>query len=116
VARLCSEHPARRFGQYPTKGAIRVGSDADLTIVDMDRQNTFKSPDMASKSGHSSWDGLSTQGMPTHTIVRGTVVMEEEAVLIEPGFGQFLPGTAARAPQPPLAAPEAAVSVSERTS
>ena len=41
LAELVATNPARRFGIYPQKGAIRVGSDADLTFVDPDRDWTF---------------------------------------------------------------------------
>ncbi len=36
IAELTSENPARIYGLYPEKGTIRVGSDADLTLVDLD--------------------------------------------------------------------------------
>jgi dihydroorotase-like cyclic amidohydrolase len=37
---VCSENPARLFGLYPTKGVLQVGSDADLVIVDPEKEAT----------------------------------------------------------------------------
>lgn len=96
VARLCSQAPAQRFGMYPRKGHISVAADADFTIVDMQKSNTFRREDMATRSGHTSWEGMRTRGMPVGTIVRGTVIAENGTVVAQPGTGRFMPGTAAR--------------------
>jgi dihydroorotase (multifunctional complex type) len=96
VARLCSRAPAERFGLYPRKGHISVGADADFTVVDMEKPNTFRRENMATRAGHTSWEGISTRGMPVATIVRGTVIVENAAVVGKPGFGQFMSGSAAR--------------------
>ena len=96
LVRLCSENPARIFGQFPHKGAIQEGSDADLTLVDMDRRATLTSADMHSKTGLTSWEGMEVTGMPVYTLVRGRVVMDHGNVLSESGFGKFVPGAGAR--------------------
>ncbi len=95
VARLCALHPAQRFGVYPRKGALEVGADADVTIVDMNAETTFRKEDMHTKSGHTSWEGMQVKGMPVYTIVRGGVVMDHGAILGNPGDGHFTPGIAA---------------------
>lgn len=96
LVRFCSENPARIFGQYPRKGAIQEGSDADLTIVDMDQSAVLTAADMHSKTGFTSWEGMAVRGMPVYTVVRGHVVMDHGKVLSEPGFGKFVPGVGAR--------------------
>ena len=39
--KVASENPARVWQMYPKKGAIRLGSDGDVTIVDMDKEVTI---------------------------------------------------------------------------
>ena len=96
VARLCARVPAQRFGLFPRKGHISVGADADFTVVDMNKPNLFTAANMATRAGHTSWEGIATRGMPVHTIVRGSMVVENGLVVGKPGSGKFQPGTAGR--------------------
>lgn len=93
---FCSENPARIFGIYPRKGTIQIDSDADFTIVDMNRRKKLTGKDMYTKSGITSWEGMGVTGMPVYTIVRGETVMRDGRILVQPGFGRFVPGKAAR--------------------
>jgi dihydroorotase-like cyclic amidohydrolase len=94
VARFAAEAPARRFGIFPRKGVIQPGADADLTLVDMRAKFRIETRDMLSKSGHSSWEGMSGQGLPKMTIVRGAVVAKDGKLVGSPGYGRFVSGTA----------------------
>jgi dihydroorotase (multifunctional complex type) len=88
--KLTSENAAKAFKFYPRKGAIQVGSDADLIIVDMKREETLTSEKMYTKHHWTAFEGRKVKGFPTHTIVRGTVVMEEGEILGKPGHGKFI--------------------------
>lgn len=94
VARLCAEAPARRFGQYPRKGVIACGSDADFTIIDMNKHSTFTRGDMATRSAHTSWEGVEVTAMPVYTIVRGQAVMDHGRITGVPGYGRMMKGMA----------------------
>jgi dihydroorotase-like cyclic amidohydrolase len=96
VAEYCSERPAKLFGQHPRKGAIRIGSDADLTIVDMNRPGVLTGRDMHSKVAYTSWEGMATTAAPVYTIVRGRVAMDHGRILAKPGDGALVEGVAAR--------------------
>lgn len=91
LIKVTSENPARIFGHYPQKGAIKIGSDADLTIIDMNRKGVFKVEDSYSRTGWTH-EGREYWGAPTHTIIRGNIVMEEGKVLANPGDGKFHSG------------------------
>lgn len=90
VIEMCSTAPAKRFGLYPDKGVIRVGSDADLVVIDLERQFTFSHEVAASKPGYSAYAGRVATGTPAMTILRGTVIAEEGEVKVDEGFGVFL--------------------------
>ncbi|MBW1737019.1 MAG: allantoinase AllB [Deltaproteobacteria bacterium] len=87
---LVCENPAKLFGIYPQKGTIQVGSDADLVIVDMNKEGVIDAQKFHSLHKHSPFDGLEIKGMPVLTMVRGKVVAEEGNVTGEPGYGKFV--------------------------
>jgi len=92
VTGLMSENVARLYGIYPRKGVIRVGSDADLVIVDMSKEVTIDRHKFQAKQKDAArlFDGYHIVGMPVVTIVRGTVVMRDGQVVGKPGYGQFI--------------------------
>ncbi|MBS1252948.1 MAG: L-hydantoinase [Anaerolineales bacterium] len=73
--RLASENAARAWGLYPDKGSLLVGTDADITIVDLDAPWTIDGGRLQSKSRVTPWDGFSGVGEPVTTVVRGSVLM-----------------------------------------
>ena len=90
VIELCCENPAKVFGFYPRKGAIRVGSDADFAIVDMDKKKTVIGSEIQAKCKWSPFDGWELHGLPVMTIVRGEVVMKDQQIVGKPGYGKFI--------------------------
>ncbi len=94
LVKVTSENSAKFFKIWPKKGALRIGSDADLTIIDLNKEDEIKKENMLSKCGYTPWDKYKVKGMPTHTIGRGTIVMDDGEVIGEPGHGEFVPGPA----------------------
>jgi dihydroorotase len=83
---MTSAGPNRLFG-LAGKGRVAVGYDADLTIVDLKRQETITDAWVASKAGWTPYDGVKVTGWPVGTIIRGnTVVWQGE--LVTPAVGQ----------------------------
>jgi dihydroorotase-like cyclic amidohydrolase len=74
--KLASENPAKVWQMYPKKGAIRVGSDGDVTVVDMEKEMTIDPNKLHSKNKPTPWGGWKVQGVPIYTIVRGHVQMK----------------------------------------
>lgn len=72
LVELCCVNPAKRFGL--PKGELRVGCDADLVVVDMNKQKTITRADVLSKCGWSPYEGFSLQGWPVMTFVKGRLV------------------------------------------
>ena len=66
--RLRSEMPARVFGLYPTKGAIQIGADADLVLVDMNKRWTIESDKLHSHSSGHPVCGIRGKGRCQHNV------------------------------------------------
>lgn len=90
IARIMSETPARLYGLYPRKGAIQVGSDADLVVIDMKRKEKITPESIISKGGWTMYDGMEIQGAPVMTFLGGELIYDHGKVLGQPGAGQFI--------------------------
>jgi dihydroorotase-like cyclic amidohydrolase len=75
--RATSEGPAKTWDMYPQKGAIRIGSDGDLTIVDLNKTGVVNDDELHSKNHVTPFDGDKLKGMPVGTIVRGSIIMKD---------------------------------------
>jgi dihydroorotase/allantoinase len=84
---LHSAMPARVWGLYPQKGSLRVGTDADIVVVDPDTEWTFDSGSLRSKGTVTPFDGERFHGAVSTTIVRGEVVYENGTVVGDAGWG-----------------------------
>lgn len=92
LAAVLSENTAKLYGLYPRKGSVLVGTDADFTIVDMNKVVTLHSEEFYSISKVSAFDGFTVKGFPVQTIVRGKTVMKDgELTCEEVSGGQFIP-------------------------
>jgi dihydroorotase len=77
LVRATSEGPAKTWGIWPQKGAIRLGSDGDLTIVDLDKEGVIREAELHSKNHITPFDGVPFKGAAVSTIIRGQVVVRD---------------------------------------
>jgi dihydropyrimidinase len=87
---VTSANAARLLGLFPRKGAIAVGSDADIVVFDPELTRTVEREHVQSNAGHSVYEGWSVTGWPVVTIRRGEVVYADGRVVGRPGSGQLL--------------------------
>jgi dihydropyrimidinase len=90
VVELTSANAARLFGLYPKKGALEIGSDADLVIVDLEREVKVDLRALNSVVDFSPYEGWVARGWADTTIAGGKVVYEKGEVVAERPRGRYL--------------------------
>jgi dihydropyrimidinase len=90
LARVLCENNATTYGIYPRKGAIQVGADADFALVDLEQERVVTAEYMQSAADWGLYDGWNVKGWPTHTIVRGEVVMQHGEIVGSPAHGRYI--------------------------
>lgn len=89
IVDLAAGEPARRFGLAPRKGAIAIGADADLAIVDPEREVAIAPELLLSAQPYTPFTGLRVRGWVTQTVLGGRVVYADGRVEGTPA-GRFL--------------------------
>lgn len=83
-------NPARIFNLAPAKGTLWPGSDGDVLIVDPDREFPLQADALASYADYTPYEGRLVKFGPTHTILRGHVIVEQGVFIGKPGTGKYL--------------------------
>lgn len=73
-------HNAARMYRMARKGAIAVGYDADLVVVDPELSRTVDAATLESFADYSPFEGMTLEGWPVATYVRGRLVMADGAI------------------------------------
>ena len=80
IPKIFSENAAKRFN-LENKGFIKEGYDADLVVIDLNKEGVFDIDTFYTKAEYSPFDGLSYKGKATMTIVNGEIVMENDILI-----------------------------------
>ena len=91
MATYCAERSAQLHGIWPRKGAIRVGSDADLLVLErgnfvFDQATIVDRPEMRWSAYH----GRPMRARVASTYLRGRLIWDGTTVLAQPGDGAFV--------------------------
>ena len=87
---VISTNPAKIFGLYPRKGTIAVGSDADIVLIDPNKDVVLSKEILHENVDYTPYEGMKLTGYPVLTLVRGKVVAKENKLLGEKGYGKFI--------------------------
>ncbi len=87
---ITSTNIAKVLNCYPRKGAIRVGSDADIVVWDPAKTKTITASAQVSAIDYNVFEGHAVKGLPRFTLTRGQVAVTDGALTSQEGHGQFV--------------------------
>jgi len=92
LVELGSTNPAKIFGCYPKKGGLEIGCDADIIVVDPEKEVplTWENLHYPPELDYSIYEGFVSRGWPICTIRRGEILVENGEFKGKKGSGQFL--------------------------
>jgi len=73
---LVSTNAAKIMGLYPRKGALVVGADADICVLDPTDKRVIRAADLH-EADYTPWEGRQMLAWPRLTLLRGKVVVED---------------------------------------
>lgn len=86
---MCT-NPAKIFGMYPQKGALIPGADADILIMDVEKEEVLTKENMKSTCDYCTYEGMKVKGTVNMVFSRGKLVAKDNEFLGEKGYGKFI--------------------------
>lgn len=84
VTRMCelmSTNPAKRYGMYPQKGVLEVGSDADIVIFSPNHEDVITWRKQIQNVDYTPYEGFKVKGQAKTVFVNGECVVEEGTIV-----------------------------------
>jgi len=85
-----STQAAKLFGLFPRKGAIQIGSDADLVIYDPTYRGKISAKTHHMNLDYNAFEGMELEGRPHIVTVRGKIAVRDGQFVGDPSRGKFL--------------------------
>ncbi len=90
LVRVCSTNVAKTFGLYPRKGVLLPGADADITIVDPDREFVVDEHFYHCQADFGIYEKYKLYGKASTTLLRGVVMVDNYETVGKPGIGRYV--------------------------
>jgi dihydropyrimidinase len=88
---VTSTNIAKILNVYPQKGSIAEGADADIVVLDPAKEKTIAAATQQSAIDYNVFEGKQVKGLPRFVLSRGKVVVDDGALKLQEGHGQYVP-------------------------
>lgn len=92
-AKLLSVNPAKIYGMYPQKGCLKVGSDADITVLNPNKKTKISIETQISKCDYSPFEGIYVNCSIDEVFLNGVHVVHNNKHLVKGGGTYVKRGT-----------------------
>ena len=89
VRYACTE-PAKVAGLYPQKGAVAEGADADLVILDPEKEWVMTTGKLHGNADYTCYEGMKIRGAVEQVLLRGKTIAKDGVFTGQRGDGRFL--------------------------
>lgn len=86
---LLSENVAKLFGMYPQKGALRVGSDADIVVWEKGIHSLIHAQTQLQNVDYTPFEGFEITGRPRHVLLGGEIAVRDSQICAR-GLGRYV--------------------------
>ena len=86
VMRMCelmATNPAKRYGMYPDKGILEVGSDADIVFFSPDYEGVITWSKQIQNVDYTPYEGFKIKGQAKTVFVNGECVVQDGTIVKE---------------------------------
>ena len=90
LVKYACTNPARIAGLYPKKGTLERGADADLVILDPEKEWTLTAGGMHGAGDYTCYEGMKMNGAVERVLLRGKTIAKDGVFTGERGDGQYL--------------------------
>ena len=87
---VTSANIARILNVFPRKGAVAVGSDADIVVWDPAATKTISAAKQKSRIDYNVFEGCQCKGLPRATLSRGRIAMLDGDLRAKAGDGKYI--------------------------
>ncbi|MAY31536.1 MAG: dihydropyrimidinase [Rhodovulum sp.] len=87
---VTSTNIAKILNCYPKKGAILVGADADIVVMDPSMKKTISADTQASAIDYNVFEGVEVSALPRYVLTRGYVAVDNGELKAKEGHGEFV--------------------------
>jgi allantoinase len=87
---LTSTNTAKIFGLFPRKGSLQPGADADIVVLDLEREWTITAEQLFYRHPQTPYLGGRVRGWIDHVLVRGHMIIRDGEVTGTPGYGRLI--------------------------
>ncbi|MDO4306260.1 MAG: dihydropyrimidinase [Eubacteriales bacterium] len=89
MCRLLSENAAKLYGLYPRKGAILPGSDADIAVIDPEKESVISAKTHAYHTDNNPFEGFAIRGCIDQVFLRGNLAVDG-GKLVKEKLGKYI--------------------------